>query len=299
MTRVELDDMTVAQLRKMAGGQGVVGASRMRKEDLVDLIAQALGLPGPSAVEPLRLDLEERTVMQLRREALDRGVRGAARMNKETLVELLLPLLDGQQSATSGAAQEPAPVAVAPVEPGYVFPESYGVDRVVLLTRDPDWLYAYWDISGDTWASLIQRGVTHPGKGWTRVLRLYDVTAAGNGQEPRLLGDLELDEAAREHYFKAPAADRYYLVEFGYRAANGEFLLIARSNLVQVPRKQPSDVVDERWGTLYEDAFRLSLAGSDPRRAALGSADLTRTLEGFLAEGLSSSMFLQQAVATP
>ena len=32
-------------------------------------------------------------------------------------------------------------------EERFIFPETYGVNRVRLLVRDPEWIFAYWDVS--------------------------------------------------------------------------------------------------------------------------------------------------------
>ena len=302
MTRVELNEMTVAELRKLARPQGVVGASRMAKTDLVEAIGDAMGLPAEAPADPVVLELEEQTVMQLRREALDRGVVGAARMNKATLIELLAPLLAAGDAteAASVPPQEPAP-APAHREVSFGYPETYGIDRVVLLVRDPEWLYSYWDISGESWAKLIQRGITNPSNGWQRVLRLQDMTGRTLNGGGGSFVDVELDDVAREWYFQAPVPDRVYLVEFGYRSASGEFLVLARSNLVQVPRKAPSDDLDVRFGRLYDDALRLSLGGaadvlgvgSFPGSRA--GEDVTERLSRLLEVSVSSSAFSGQA----
>lgn len=293
MTRAELNNLTVAELRREGRQRGVVGASRMRKEDLVAALAELLGLE-PEHRDPHRASYEGRTVMALRREALDQGVRGAARMDKATLVELLSQRNAPELPAADSSAVAEAPTArpAGPADLAFRFPDSYGVDRVVLLVRDPEWLYSYWDISGDTWASLIQRGITHPGKGWKRALRLHDYTGTLGNSSPAdsHVADIVVDDQAREWYFKAPLPDRVYVVEFGYLGPDGEFIVIARSNSVQVPRKQPSNIVDEQWGSLYDEAFRLSLAGADPTRVQ-GSVEAARRLEAMLEEGISSGHF--------
>ena len=39
-------------------------------------------------------------------------------------------------------------------EERFLFPESYGVNRVRLLVRDPEWVFAYWDVSPETMKGL-------------------------------------------------------------------------------------------------------------------------------------------------
>lgn len=49
-------------------------------------------------------------------------------------------------------------------------PGGYGQSRIVLLPRDPQWAYAYWDIPNDHKQYLRNQG------GQQIALRLYDVT---------------------------------------------------------------------------------------------------------------------------
>lgn len=282
-TPEELGAMTVRDLRRLARERNLTGASRMRKDDLVVALG---GVPQP-AEEPAA-GLPAHPVRELRRLALDQGIKGAGRMNKAELLERLAGLSEGLSSPVAETPQPSPP----PHESTFAFPASYGVDRAVLMVRDPGWLFSYFDISGDTWAEIIRRGITRPGSGWVRVLRLRDVTGVADGEAGAFVVDLELDENAREWYFQAPRADCDYAVEFGYRSPTGEFVLVARSNAVCVPRCEPSIEVDETWGSLHQEAYRLSLGGLNPASAGVGSASqMNRRLGQLLEEGISSAHF--------
>jgi len=39
-------------------------------------------------------------------------------------------------------------------EERFLFPESYAKNRVRLLAKDPEWLFAHWDVNPKTWAAL-------------------------------------------------------------------------------------------------------------------------------------------------
>ncbi len=245
-------------------------------------------------------DLTELTVAELRELARERELAGYSKLKKAELVELLGPaaVAAEQQAAMTAAlagagtspAAEPVPTPEPVAEDQYEFPPSYDRDTVVLLARDPHWLYSYWDIGGPTWVELERRGITAPQSGWRPILRFHDVTDRGAPSAETRLADLPVFTEARDWYLEAPRPSRTYLVEFGYLSASGEFYRIAVSNAAPVPRSAPSPRVDASWGSLTDEAYRLSLAGGDPR-VALGSAELLRKLEGLLEEAISSGRF--------
>lgn len=233
------------------------------------------------------------TVQELRVRARELGVTGYSRLRKRELIAACQAAMTGAPIKASAASpREAATVAVEPLptsvvaaptpppapapppvsETPFAFPPSYGVDRAVLLVRDPHWLYAYWDTSAQTWAMVQESGLADPTRGWRRILRLHDVSQTTPDQlgAHTHLFDIDLDEAARDFYFQAPAADRYYLVEYGYLSSNGEFVRLAVSNVTDVPRNAPSDQLDESWGQLYDEALRLSLAGAGAARGVPG-----------------------------
>ena len=226
--------------------------------------------------------------------------------------------------AAAAVAADPTPVAEAawpePISsPGadeplrlvtdepFVFPVSYGVDRAVLLVRDPQWMFCYWDVSSETWGRVSESGIADPGSGWRRVLRVHDVTGVVGGEPcaASLVQDIEVGGDARDFYFQTPRPDREYLVEFGYLSSTGEFIRLALSNVVSAPRNAPSEQVDEAWGQLYDEALRLSLAGAGGPGAAgvgaggfPGSVDAARGLSEFLAERISSGPFSASMVVS-
>ena len=124
-------------------------------------------------------------------------------------------------------------------------PAGYGDSRIVLLPRDPQWGYTYWDISNEHKSEVRQQG------GQNLVLRLYDVTDIEvNHQTPHSLQQFDCDEMARDWYLSIPVSDRDYLVEIGYLTQDGRWLMLARSALVRIPPTYPSDWSEEQFVTI-------------------------------------------------
>jgi len=157
---------------------------------------------------------------------------------------------------------EARPQPVPPPSPEYIPepPARYGITRLVLMTRDSDWAFAYWEITPDTVHQVSQRIGAH---NWTQsrhILRVYDVTNVEfNGTNAHKSFDIEVSPYANNWYIRMPISDRCYIADIGILTPYGEFIMLARSNMIGMPREGVSDVLDEEWATInYEELFRLS-----------------------------------------
>ncbi|MEP0904262.1 DUF4912 domain-containing protein [Leptolyngbya subtilissima ST-M1] len=127
-------------------------------------------------------------------------------------------------------------------------PDGYGESRIVLMPRDPQWAYAYWDTPNVHKEELRRQGGEH------LALRLYDVTGINlDSQAPHSLQQVGCDELAREWYMQIPVSDRDYQVEIGYLTGDGHWLVLARSNTIRVPPVYPSDWTEEHFLTVIWD----------------------------------------------
>ncbi|MDY7015123.1 MAG: DUF4912 domain-containing protein, partial [Cyanobacteriota bacterium] len=127
-------------------------------------------------------------------------------------------------------------------------PEGYGQSRIVLMPRDPQWAYTYWDIPNEHKEELRRQG------GQQLALRLYDSTDVDlSYQAPHSVQEYPCDELAREWYVPIPVSDRDYVVDIGYRCFDGRWLVLARSAAVRVPPVYPSDWVEDVFTTVNWD----------------------------------------------
>jgi uncharacterized protein len=213
--RPPLEELTLRQLRKIASEYGVSRYSRMRKDQLLASIqdAQQSAKYPPSSPKTLEAQAEVE----------------AAKFDV------------GQTDRTGGS--------LAAVDEGLAdLPEGYGESSIVLLPRDPQWAYTYWDVPNDHKEALRYQG------GVRLALRFYDVTDIDiNYQRPHSLQQYECDELAREWYLPIPVSDRDYVVEIGYIAVDGRWLILARSAPVRVPPVYPSDWIDDQFITVSWD----------------------------------------------
>lgn len=164
---------------------------------------------------------------------------------------------------TSTTAHQPSPEATSAqasatwrsAEEGFSIPTGYGDDRIVLMVKDPWWLYAYWEIQPSTERAVRGQLAPQEVAGLQTVLRVYDVTGLDgpdDGAHPSL--DIPLSDLATNWYLHTDAPTRSFVVEIGLLTADGRFLRLARSNRVTAPRFGPSDMMDETW-TITDEAF--------------------------------------------
>jgi hypothetical protein len=152
----------------------------------------------------------------------------------------------------SAGTSEPSPEQV------YSFPAGYGETRIVLLVKDPWWIYAYWEVRPDD--ERAARSQLTPGEvvGLQTVLRVHDVTGVHFPASPANRSfDIPLSGLANNWYIHVDAPDRAFIVDIGLLTSQGRFLLLARSNVVTTPRAGPSDVIDDAWAIDDESFWKL------------------------------------------
>jgi uncharacterized protein len=228
--------------------------------------------------------LTEMTLRQLRRVASLLGISRYSRMRKD---QLLTSIVDKQgdvdaktivQAANNDAATH-VDFGLADVDETLPeLPGGYGDSRIVLLPRDPQWAYAYWDVPNAQKEDFRQQG------GQQLALRLYDVTGIDlNHQAPHNLQEYGCDEMTREWYLPIPVSDRDYLLEIGYRTWDGRWLMLARSEQMRVPPVYPSDWVEDHFLTVGWDQELLGqtiMTLVPPSQRAVGMTGMTHPANG-------------------
>jgi len=143
-------------------------------------------------------------------------------------------------------------------EERFLFPESYGQNRIRLLVRDPEWIFAYWDVKPESLQALA-KSLGERALALSRLtLRVVDPVSGG-------ASDILLPPGARWWYVRTDAARRTYRAELGVTLPSGQFRKLAESNTVVTPRVGPSGERARRRMS-YRDASEIA-----PADAALAS----------------------------
>lgn len=149
------------------------------------------------------------------------------------------------------------------------FPAAYGENRLVLMARDPWWIYAYWEITPkkerEVLTSLSSRnaGAVH------RVLRIY----RQNGARESSFFDIEIGDFADNWYLEVGVPGALWVSEIGLRSRDGRFYVLARSNSVRTPRYGVSEEIDPEW-RLPEEIWNRLLEASGAFLDSKSSFDL-------------------------
>ena len=121
-------------------------------------------------------------------------------------------------------------------------PNSYFVDEVVLMPKNPTTLFVYWEIRDDTFENLINdnREIVD-----NIIIKLFK-----DGDEFK---KIVRHERIGSHYITEVDASQSYEVFVGYEDQYGNFSEVAHSSQVIVPSDKLSNNFDLLWGTVKED----------------------------------------------
>ena len=263
---IPLEEMTLRQLRRVASEYEVSRYSRMRKVELVAAIKQkkiAAGhMSAPEPVQPTPQEMPSvpqlssisssngqthNGQMQVEASKFNSSVQPSSTQTQESGSTSVSTVV-AETAATGSSANQakPSREVLATVDDTLGdLPGGYGESRIVLLPRDPQWAYAYWDIPNEHKQELRNQG------GNRLALRFYDVTDIDiNAQRPHSMQQYECGEVAREWYLPIPVSDRDYSVEIGYICDDGRWLVLSRSASMRIPPVYPSDWIEDKFITV-------------------------------------------------
>ncbi len=121
---------------------------------------------------------------------------------------------------------------------GWTLPKAYGIDRLVLLPKDPHWLFAYWETTPGLIESLAAQH-----QAWCAgrtVLRTFNL-------DFKSFKTIDLAADTDNWYVNVEMADCSYKAELGRLLPDNRFISMLSSNIVRTPRDSLSSIIDPRW----------------------------------------------------
>ncbi|HYF51798.1 MAG TPA: DUF4912 domain-containing protein [Planctomycetota bacterium] len=177
----------------------------------------------------------------------------------------------------SSAPPPPEPVPPPEVEPspsgnvdrGAPIPEHYSMDRLVVMMRDPYWLYLYWELKG---GSLERLRFQHSAEiidssRWVlrvKTLHMPQMNTADRGANEYIV---DIDLRVGQWYLKV-APSTTFRIDLGFIDQQGQFVMVLPGNEVRTPAPGVSNVSDERWMIMREELERLLKVGGTPHPVA-------------------------------
>jgi len=153
-------------------------------------------------------------------------------------------------------------------------PAGYGVTMAALVPRDPNWMFAYWEITGASRTELLRAHGGNIFEEGRQVLRVYDMSSPEAG---RKCLDLQVLFEAGSWYVHVPEGGRPYCCELGLALPDGAFIGIVKTNTVNLPQNRVSDVVDGKWMAVTADFDKL-LQLSGVEYIGKGSGEVAKSL---------------------
>jgi len=189
-------------------------------------------------------------------------------------------LLEGDQpgaASVSGPGHRYALGPSAPVEKLQTegeLPESYGTGALLLTARDPHWLYAHWDLSGDQ-----QRRYNAFSRDGHLVVRVYLEAARG---KPAV--EVQVHPESRHWFVRVEQANTRYVAELGYYSAADTWKVVSTSAATLTPPDAVSADTSADFGTMPFEVPMEKLL-SLVKEAVQENAPLAEALQELRADG--------------
>jgi hypothetical protein len=181
----------------------------------------------------------------------------------------VLPTIHNAESSPSSpapvvpASPPPPPTHEVKPEPlpayeflGYL-PESYGTKKLFLVARDPNILFAYWDLNQFQYQEAAR--AAHDGKVF------LEVYVPGEGR----VQQIHIWDCHKNWYLQVNRPETTFVAQLGYYRADGTFEVLARSAEVRTPRDTLSPNTEARFVTIpfhvpFRELFDMIAAQSQP-----------------------------------
>lgn len=177
----------------------------------------------------------------------------------------------------------------------FKFHAGYGDNKILILVRDPWWIFAYWEISRDKEDEVRKKVRSDKDEVLKYILRVHDVTDVKfNGKNANSYFDIDLKGLANSWYINVGSPDRSWLVDIGIVTSKGKFHLLARSNVIRTPRYGMSDKLDAEW-MMPEDEYWKMFGLSGGFGVGKGSLEVRELFKKGLEEQISSAQISSSA----
>lgn len=243
-------EKTVTKKTVKKAAKKAVKKAAPTRETVVQTARKAVATPkAASAPKPPMASMPERNDEQLAVREI--AARRASLVNQSPTAVLT------RERDIEGIEGEPVYPSAAPLRE---WPYDFGSTYLSLLVRDPQWLYAHWEISAE---DRERYRIGRPQGAAPLVLRIYEFPRSDDAGEGGTI-DTTVNLYATGWYINIPPHGLRWRAELGVIGESGRFVAICRSHEVTAPREIPAAIepdpdfepaIDE---TASAELFRLS-----------------------------------------
>lgn len=140
------------------------------------------------------------------------------------------------------------------VDKGKNLPPGYGDNVLVVLVKDPYWLYSYWEFNEEFQQKIKNEFGENVFENSKMVIRVNDKTQNSSY-------DIEVSYYARSWYIRVKNASNDYNCELALITDDKKYIKLLESNTVTLPPTKVSENYDSNYMIVKEDfekIFKLS-----------------------------------------
>ncbi len=196
-------------------------------------------------------------------------------VERESSINIPPILLEGDlppQLPHSGPGQRyalgPTPVGAPPDQLTQALPEAYGTRKLILVARDPHWLYAHWDFTTEQLRDCNAKSADKH-----LILRIHKDAI---GDVP--FAEIHVHPESRHWFVHVARGNTRFLAELGYYGRQRRWTRVSISESTLTPPDDLSDDLSVRFETLPVELSMKQLVGM-VKSMAKESAPLVEALQ--------------------
>jgi len=137
-------------------------------------------------------------------------------------------------------------------KPVFEIPYEYQVNRAVVLTIDPRFVFTYWEIRPES----MHEAASRVGNEAKLTLRFYDISATGD-PDSSPSWDVEIFDRLGNWYLRLDYPEQLLCLDVGMKNEYGAFHRIARSNIIKLPRQALAAPGSLKWMVVSPDGQKV------------------------------------------
>ena len=163
------------------------------------------------------------------------------------------------------------------IDRGAPLPETYGDNRLVLMVRDPSWIFSYWEITPGRIQSIQDQFGEDVFYRSRKVIRVYDIRPDST---PGAFFDVDVQFEKMKTYVHIENSARHHFAELGLILPDGHFIPLMKSNPVHMPLGHVSDRVDTQFMAVdvKEFEWKKIMEASGSEKVGKGSSEASRIM---------------------